>query len=506
MRRWTAIVLALAFLAIGAPSVYAAKSQITVALTGEPPTMDPHRTSNFIGAMVWRWSYDTLLTAERGTGKIGPWLATKWKQISPTAIKFWLRKDANFADGSPVTSEAMKYTLSRVLKATRQRPYFKTFDRIEIIDDKTFIWHNKVPDNGIFNRLTRWAGAISLKSKGKDRATLSRNTFGSGPYILKSWTKGRKMVFEANPNWWGNKDYPKRPKTIILRRIPESATRVKALVTGEVDVIWGVMPQFIPELKKNPETQVVAIPAVRIMHMGFMTKHGGPFTDLKVRQAVNYAIDDAAIRRTILGGRADPIGGMLHPWNFSGYNPKRKWYGYDLAKAKALMKEAGQGDGFKAELIATNGRYPGDKPTCEAIAGMLKKIKINTTCNSQRFPLFKKMHRAYQAGTRKGAAMYYMGFGNGGGESGLVLIGTSACKGAWSGMCYPELDKAITKAVATEEPKAQDKAFDDVIGLMHKLATHKIVAKIHHVFGFRTGLKFRPRHDETLFPWAIEVN
>ena len=506
--RWAIVVLlTLSVFLIGAPMADAAKSDtITIALSGEPPTMDPHRTSNFVGAMVWRWPYDTLLSRETGTGKIIPWLAEKYELLEGTKkIKFWLRKDANFADGTPVTSQSMVWSISRVLKAARQKKYFASFDRIEIIDDKTFIWHNKTHDNGVLSRVTRWAGLMSLKAKGKDKATLSRNTHGSGPYILKSWTKGNKMVFKANPNWWGNKDFPKRPKTVVLRRIKEAATRVKALEAGEIDVAWGVLPQFIPALEKNPRVNIKAVPAVRIMFLSFFTKHGGPMANVKVRLAVNYAINDALIRKTILGGRADPIGGQLHPWNFSGYNPKRKWYGYDLAKAKALMKEAGYAKGFKAELIATNGRYPGDKPTCEAIAGMLKKIKIATTCNSQRFPLFKKYHRAYQAGKRKGAAMYYMGFGNGGGEPGLLFSGTTMCGGSWSGHCYKDIDAQVMKANATADPKQQWIEYDKVTGMTKEKATAKVVAKIHDVLGYSKRITFTPRHDETLYPWEIGV-
>lgn len=511
MRKSTVWLLALLFVIslglISTHPVHAANSDtVVIALTGEPPTMDPHRVSNFIGTMVWRWSYDTLITTETGTGKHKPWLATKWESHDNNkSVKFWLREDATFSDGTPVTSESFKFAMRRVLDAPRQAGYFKNFDHIEIIDDHTFIWHNKNPDNGLFNKITGWGHAISLQARDKDEATISRTTFGSGPYILTDWTKGNKMVFEANPTWWGNDMYPKRPKRIILRRLPESTTRVKALLAGEVDVAWGVLPQYIPQVEKNPRTKISAMPAVRIMHMGFFTRHGGPLTDVRVRKAINYAIDADLIRRTILGGRADLFGQMLHPWNYSGYNPNKEWYGYDPQKAKALLKEAGYENGFKMELIATNGRYPGDKATCEAVAGMLKKVGLDTTCNSQRFPLFKKLHRAYKSGKREGVAAYYMGFGNGRGDSASVLRGTSSCKGPWSGMCYPELDAAIDKAEAEPDPAKQQADFEAVTDLMKALVTHKIFFKIHDVIGYSSRIEFVARHDETLFPWEIVV-
>lgn len=491
----------------GAPLVNAAdRDTVTIALTGEPPTMDPHRVSNFIGAMVWRWSYDTLITAETGTGEHKPWLATKWEsQDHNKSVKFWLRPDATFSDGTPVTSEAIKFSMERVMEAAPQRPYFESFDRIEIIDEYTFVWHNKHPDNGLFNRLARLAHAISPQIKDQDEATISRTTFGSGPYMLASWTKGNKMVFEANPNWWGNSLYPKRPKTVVLRRLPEATTRVKALLTGEVDVAWGVLPQYIPQVESNPNTEIASVPAVRIMYMNFFTRHGGPLADVRVRKAINYAIDADLIRRTILGGRADLIGQLLHPWCYSGYNPDKEWYGYDPDKAKALLKEAGYPNGFSMEIISANGRYPGDKATCEASAGMLKKVGIDATCNAQRFPLYQKLFEAYKTGKEKGVVASYQGFGNGGGESASVLRGTSSCDGAWSGHCFPELDAAIDKAAATSDPEAQQAAFEAVTDMMKEKATQKIYFKIHDVVGFNSRLEFTPRHDETLFPWEIVV-
>ena len=511
MRRLTralwALTLGLAIVCAGllTPGAAADKDTVTIALTGEPPTMDPHRVSNFIGTMVWRWSYDTLLTIETGTGELKPWLAEKWEKLDDKSVKFWLRKDAKFTDGTPVTAESVQYAVSRVLKSARQSAYFKSFDRIEILDDHTLVWHNKTPDNGMFNRITRWAHAISLKTKDLDEAHLSRNTYGSGPYILKDWTKGNKMVFEANPDWWGNSMYPTRPKRIVLRRLAEASTRVKALTQGEIDLAWGVMPQHIPQVKRNPKTDITTIPAVRIMFMGFFNSGDGPLMDVRVRKAINHAIDADLIRKTILGGRADLYGQMFHPWCFSGYNPSKEWYGYDLDKAKALLKEAGYEDGFKMEIIATNGRYPGDKATCEASAGMLKKVGIEASCNSQRFPLYKKLHQAYKTGKQKGNAAFYMGFGNGGGESAAVLRGMAGCKGPWSGLCFAELDEAIEKAAGTADPQAQQAAFEAATDLMKELVSHKIFFKIHDVLGYSKRLGFKPRHDETLFPWEIDV-
>lgn len=508
MRKWMTIFLLVAFGFVATPAANAYTGTLKVALKGETPSMDPHLISNFIGTMIWRWSYDTLVSAEAGTGKHLPWLAVKWKIHSPTKAEFWLRKDAKFTDGTPVTSEAVKFSMERITNPankSRQRPFFREFDRIQIVDDHHFFWINKAPNNALLNRIARFGHIMNPKAKDVDNAVISRNTYGSGPYILKQWDKGRKMVFEANPTWWGNDLYPNRPKTVEVRRIREETTRVKALEKGEVDVIIGVLPQFIPEIKKNPELDVASVPAVRIMFLTFVTTRGGPFTNRKVRLAVNYAVDAKKLLKNFLGGLGDVWGSLFHPWNFAGYNPNDKWYGYDLEKAKALMKEAGYPNGFKSELFGTIGRYPADKKTCEAIAGMLKGIKIDTTCRSMNYTLWRRVRIAYQKGTRTAPAMFLQAYGNGGGEPANITRATSSCKGHSSNHCFKDVDAAIDKASETADPQEQQKAFEAVTKLIKEKAMHKILYKIHDVFGYKKKLGFKPRHDETFFAWEIDM-
>ena len=116
------------------------------------------------------------------------------------------------------------------------------------------------------------------------------------------------------------------------------------------------------------------------------------------------------------------------------------------------------------ELIATNGRYPADKQTCEASAGYLNAVGIKATCNAQIFPLYKKSHRAYNKGKKKknkynGNAAFYMGYGNGGGNPGSIAAGTNGCKGPWSGICVKELETAIQDARGEADPGKQQKKF-----------------------------------------------
>ena len=506
MRKRNVLLAALVVFLALASVADASKSSITVALPEDPLTMDPHVTSSTIGWMVWRWSYDSLVASETRTGKIIPWLAEKWKKTGPLQYKFWLRRGVKFADGTPFTAAAVKYSIERVFDPAlkgRQQGYWSGFDRLEILDDYTFIWHLKFPDNGLLQRLDRYLLIISPKTKELPKEAFARATFGSGPYVLKSWTKGVKMIFEANPDWWGNKLFPQRPKTVVLRSIKDSTTRVKALIVGEVDVVMRVGGHEISEIKRNPDTDVGVVPGVRIFYLSFANRFGGPFADRNIRLAVNHAIDVEGIARTIVGGLAIPIGQFYHPWAYSGHNPKKTWYGYDLAKARAFMKESSHPNGFKVTLIATHGTNWFDKAACEAIAGMLQKIMIDTTCQAVPFPMYRKLVTAYQT-ERKDPAMFFRGWGNYA-DTPNVWRGTSSCKGIWSVSCFKDLDEWNEKSAAIDDPREQQAAFEKFTDTMKERAALRVFFQLVDAWGYRKGLEFVPRPDETFYVWEART-
>ena len=311
------------------------------------------------------------------------------------------------------------------------------------------------------------------------------------------------MVFEANPTWWGNSLYPDRPKTVVLRTIKESTTRVKALLVGEVDAIMRVAAQEVPEIKRNPQTTVGVVPGLRIFYLSFANRFGGPFADEKIRLAANYAIDADSIIKTIVGGLGTPIGQLYHPWAYSGHNPGKKWHGYDPAKAKALMKESSHPNGFKASLITTTGTYPFDRASGEAVAGMLKQIGIETSVQAVPFPMYRKLFTAYQT-DRKDPAMFFRGWGQTM-DAAYVWRGTSSCAGIWSVSCFKDLDDWNEKAAGIDAPKEQQAAFEKLTDMMKERAVHKVFFQMVDAWGYRKNLELSPRPDENLFPWEIRM-
>ena len=503
-----AIASLVAAVLISLTPAHAARGTITIAINGEPETMDPHVYSSFIGAMVWPWHADKLVISDTKTGKIVPWLAEKYERLDSKRVKFTLRKGMKFRDGTPIDSAAIKYSIERIVDPANrsyQRSYWKDFGGIDILNEREFVFRMKVPDNGLIPRLTTWGHAISLKNKGRSLPEISRDLIAGGPYILKRWTKGQRFEFEANDTWWAHDRFPNRPQRVILRPIVEATTRVKALQAGEIDISHKVLPHFIPEIEKDPKLYVSSKSSVRIAYIGFFTTHGGAFADVRVRKAANYALNAESMYKTFLEGYAEPAHQIFHPWTQFGYNPKKRWYGFDLAKARQLMKEAGYEKGFQADLISPHGNSPFDKESCEAAASMLTKVKINTRCLAQPFALYRRSFNTYVTGKNKTPAMYFLSFGNSSGENSTILRGTTSCRGAWSGACFKELDEAIDKALATEDLKKQQAAFEKVSDMMKELATHKPLYRLHDIFGVNKRIEFTARHDEQLHPWEIVV-
>jgi len=510
MRKWLVAFLILALAGLAAPRADAFKGTLRLAVHGQPKTWDPGKTPGFMGTMLWPWTYDTLVQADLKTGKLYGWLAEKFERVNASAFKFTLRKGAVFADGNPVTSADVKFSLHRVwedkdLKST-VKSYYKDIKEVEIIDDRTFIIHTKGPMNDLPALMRTWGHVINRKAvTGLTYAQIATGSYGSGAYILKEWKKGLRFVMEANPRWWNNKKYPNRPKKLIIRIIREPTTRVKALTTGEVDFAMRVAPQFIDKINATPGLKILTTPSIRIYYVGYLTEHGGPMANVKVRQAISHAINTPLIIKSLLQGRADPWFQLIHQGMASGYNPKMKsWYPYNVAKAKKLMKESGFGKGFKLVMLSPRHTIPADVQMCEAIVDMVKKIGIDAQCKASSKRVWRGRFKKYKKGTLKGNMMFIASYGNQGGIPGNSFRGVMACRGKWSPHCFPEYEKMIDKALRTADTAEQQKRLEKATWFMHDNATHKPIAKSHDVYGVNTKvLDYKMRYDEMTLPWSF---
>jgi peptide/nickel transport system substrate-binding protein len=296
---------------------------------------------------------ETLVSPKPTTTELEPRLATSWS-VSADGLEwtFKLRPGVKFHDGTPFDAQAVKYTLDRVLDRNHPaskwgtwsfvRGYLAPVKEVVVVDPLTVKFVLKFPNATFLTYLAMPnLGIISPAAQNKLKEGFAAKPVGTGPYRFDGWQRGVKLTLTRNEGYWGPKG---KAKTIIFRPIPEDQTRVAELLSGGVDVITNVVPDALDLLKKNPNTSILRQPGLTLWYVALNTKKK-PFSDVRVRRALNYAVNRQAIVRDVLKNTGEPAAQFVPPASW-GYAPDARKYTYDPARAKALLAEAGYPNGF----------------------------------------------------------------------------------------------------------------------------------------------------------------
>ena len=358
---------------------------LKLALDADPVSLDPHvqlsggmlQYSHMVFDPLVRWTQDM---------EFEPRLAEKWERTSDLAMRFYLRKDVKFHSGNPFTARDVQFTFDRLKKSIDFKGLFEPFEGVKIIDDHTIEIVTKKPYALLLNMATyifpmdsQFYSGVDDTGQPKDAIVkvgpsfALKNESGTGPYRVTHREQGVKTVFERFPDYW-DKNSPGNVDKIILTPIKEDATRVAALLSGDVDFISPVPPQDFPRVRESKKVKLVTWPGGRIITVQLNQKRKAEFKDVRVRQAIVHAINNNGIVKKIMKGTAT-VAAQQSPKGYAGYNPALTPR-YDLKKAKALMKEAGLEKGFECTMIAPNNRYVNDEKIAEAVVSMLAKINI----------------------------------------------------------------------------------------------------------------------------------
>jgi len=373
---------------IGSGVSDAKEKVFTIAQAGEPPTLYPtskvgdSNPTNNVAQLI----NEKLIDWDWKKGRAVPVLAESFRHVDELTFEVKIRKNISFTNGEPLDAEAVKYSLEQIWK----EPFFGTLTKewkeIEVVDKYTVRIHSKKPNP------VSWGWAMPKmfiyppKYHQKMGEGYMLQPLGTGPYLLKEWVRGSKIELVANKSYWGEK--PKLDR-VIWRGIPEASTRVAALETGEVDLISFVPASYADRIKSNKNLVLRTVPGTRGFGVAFDGRKP-PFSDKRVRQAANYAIDKDAIIRHILGGYAQKLGGQLLTPAYVGHNPNLKDYPYDPEKAKRLLREAGYPNGFEVTLDYGIGRFAQIDEVCQAVAGQLEKVGIRVKLNAMEHGTFIK--------------------------------------------------------------------------------------------------------------------
>jgi peptide/nickel transport system substrate-binding protein len=203
-----------------------------------------------------------------------------------------------------------------------------------------------------------------------------RNPIGTGPFVLDSWVRDSKVVMKANPGYWG--EAPAGIEQLVFRPVPDDTVRAAGAMTGEIDIAKNMAISSLPELEMQPNLSVLAVDSYSIFTviMSALEEHDSPFKDVRVRKAMQFAIDKDAIREHILFDKVVPLNGQVLRKTQLGYNPALSDYPYDPAKARQLLAEAGFPNGFETEFKFPVGRYAQGQEVVEAIVGMLADVGV----------------------------------------------------------------------------------------------------------------------------------
>ncbi len=367
-------------------------------------TLDPHSQNQGVTHNFAHHIYETLVDRDVD-GALQARLATSWevKADDPTVWVFRLREGVTFHDGAAFTADDVVFSLDRARsEKSNMRQLHVDVESVTAVDDYTVevkmvgpspLYPNNLTNTFIMDR--EWAEANNVVSvqdyaAGEDNYAV-RNTNGTGPYILSSREVDVRSVLTRNENHWAEE---KPPVTeIIYLPITDAATRIAALLSGEVDIVQDVPVQDVERLQSTAGIKVETGPENRVIYFGY--KFGdaplkssnvtdrNPFDDPRVREAMELAVDRDAIRQVVMRGQSIPTG-VANPPFVNGWTEELDAYpAPDLDRAKALLAEAGYPDGFTVTLDTPNNRYVNDEAISQAVAGMLGRIGINVTLASR---------------------------------------------------------------------------------------------------------------------------
>lgn len=387
-------------------------------------TLDPHSQNHATTNAILMHAYEGL-TRYSATYQVEPALATKWTYISPTQVRFELRKGVKFHDGTPFTADDVVFSFGRIKQPQSTLTiYVAGINEVKKIDDHTvdFILAGPNPillRNIIDFRIMSKAWAEKNKTtnvqdyRAKEENYASRNVMGTGAYKITAWQPEQRITMSINTDWWDK--HPGNVKEVIYTPIKSDPTRVAALLSGDVDLLTDLPTQDVARLRADPKLKIMDGNEVRTIFLApdvgspelkySSVKGKNPFADKRVRQALSMAIDREAIKRNTMRGLSLPAGIMVAP-GVNGHSadidvpPK-----VDTDAAKKLLADAGYPDGFEVRLSCPNNRYVNDEEICQAIVAMWARIGVKAQLAAENFATYSQKFQNFDT------SVYMLGWG-----------------------------------------------------------------------------------------------
>jgi len=463
------------------------QGELRVAIPWTPENLDPTMNLSSIRAMVGVSMFDSLVGRD-ADNRIVPQLAESWRLVDDTTWQLKLRRGVVFHDGEPFNAEAVRFTFQRVLDPEQKSPNranMAEIGRVDVIDDYTVNLVSRQPYAPLINRLLDFPMVPPKYTAEKGNQGMALKPVGTGPYRFVELVKDDRLVVEAFDRHWRGAPKIRR---VIYKPIPEPFTRAAALRNNEVDLITTVPPSLARELERVGGLRVQRVPSSWIIYLG-LNAFKKPLSDLRVRQALNYATDVDAIVKNVLEGSGRRLEGPLTPQMF-GYDASVKGYAHDPARARKLLAEAGYPDGLEITLESPAGRYQGDKEIAEALGGQWQKAGFKPKVQVAEWGAYFKRYLGKQF-----QDVYLLGLG-GPMQDGDELYNLVSSKGR--GLYYKNerVDALFDLGRGTMDAAKRRQVYRDLARAMVEDATWVFLLQQVDIYASRDRLSWTPRSDQ----------
>lgn len=466
-------------------------AEVTIAIGSEPTTLDPQARDDGGERAVNDNIFETLM-ARTPEGELVPGLAAAAPtQVDETTWEFTLREGVTFHNGEPFDSAAVAYSVARIIDPefnSEQSSFFSTIVGATAVDPLTVQIMTNGPDPILPARMY-WMKMVPPVYAEDD--AFASAPVGTGPYMFDSWQRGSAITLTAYADYWGGAPSIEQ---VNYRFVEESGTRLAGLLSGEYDLITNLQPEFVDQVPKSAHVAGLEFPIV------ILSAVSGPTQDVRVRQALNYAVDKEVLANNLFEGYAQVSPGQLLASSFFGFNPDVAGYPYDPDKARALLEEAGA-VGAEIEIIGTSGRWLKDRELVEVVAGFWEQAGVTPVVRIFEFDEY--LNRLFDRETR-GDGIFVVS-SNEFLDADRSFSAYYSMNGIGSSNADAEMAAMIDAARTETDVAAREALYHQVVQHAFEQAYFLWLLNIEDIYGMSERLEWTPRVDAKLLVSEMAV-
>ncbi len=478
--------------------VRAAERSLIVALPAGPAGLNPLLQTGLVEASVHTNVFDSLVFLD-ADGALQPSLAESWQVVDDRTWEFRLRPGVAFHNGETFDASAVRFTVETMLdpaSGSVVRLQLGTIERVETPEPLVARIVTREPFAPLLAELTGLAMLPPGHTATVGMDGLNQQPVGTGPFRFVEWLRDQRIVLQASPEHWRGAPAVER---VELRPIPEAATRLAALRSGQVDLATNVSADQAATVLREG-LQLLARPGIQTLYLR-LHAHRPPLDDVRVRRALAHAVDVDTIIATIYGGHAQRVSAPF-PTNVFGYDASAPPVSYDPGLARALLAEAGLDRGMELTLESPQGRYPGDDQLPLAVAGYFRDVGVRTNLRTVEW------------------AAYLQKVTAGNGEDVFLLAGTNRTfdphftmtrlygNASSFGRVYygnPAVDPLAAEAAATLDREQRAALYGQLLRILRDDVPAIWLAQLDDLYGARPGVHWQPRADSLLWLHGAEL-